>query len=37
MAREVKTTATQTYIKVDYGARSLPPSSMRFLRYDSSF
>src|SRR5712691_8963387 len=33
--REVKTTATHTYIKVDYGARPFPPSAMRFLRYDS--
>src|SRR6267154_5090860 len=33
--REVETTATHTYIKVAYGARSFPPPAMRFLRYDS--
>jgi hypothetical protein len=32
--REVKTTATHTYIKVAYGTRSFPPSAMRFLRCD---
>src|ERR1700687_110086 len=33
--REVKTTATQTYVKVDNGARSFPPPSICLLHHDS--